>query len=336
MRPLPDASGITTTVISQPSLMVFETNLYEETTRVMDKPPVYPDVEISSYKGINNQILFRMRDNAGMYKEKMQFIEDGDLKAVESIKDAQKIVSFDKTPVWFNSDESNKNFQVFRTDKMPRRYQDFRGKMRRSLQFPFTSFVDKVTPNKVYYYTFRAIDHHDHLSNPTFVYEVQMVDNDGAYYLIVKPIDLKTIKEKHSFIGEFKRYLNIRPQTLQTILNFKKSGIKEFDTAIGKKITLGVLDESIFEKIFKIRITSKKTGKSIDLNVRWDYEMLRSLKIKNISPYVKSMAQRASEGEGRTVASIVSAMNKDVAMVAPQNGQLATDASILADPKRNK
>jgi hypothetical protein len=39
------------------------------------------------------------------------------------------------------------------------------------------------------------------------------------------------------------------------------------------KMTLGDTDDPIWDKTFKIRLTSKKTGRKIDLNVTYKYDI---------------------------------------------------------------
>ena len=62
-----------------------------------------------------------------------------------------------------------------------------------------------------------------------------------------------------------KRYLNVAPAIEQVI----RTNTLDPNS---QNILLGTQDESVFDtsKSFKIRLTSKKTGKKIDLNVKFD------------------------------------------------------------------
>jgi hypothetical protein len=126
--------------------------------------------------------------------------------------------------------------------------------------------VDRIVPNKKYYYCARAIDIHDNISNPTYIYEVEIVDNRGQMYLTSKAINLKGPKYNYKKSG--KRYLAIEPMTEQVIYDNNVNtpaiiGINEAPTAN----LLGTTADAVWDKKFKIRVTSKKTGRKIDLNV---------------------------------------------------------------------
>ncbi len=50
---------------------------------------------------------------------------------------------------------------------------------------------DKNTPNKKYYYTFKTIDYHGNISNPSPVYEVEIVDDNGASYFLMNTVNFE-------------------------------------------------------------------------------------------------------------------------------------------------
>lgn len=51
-------------------------------------------------------------------------------------------------------------------------------------------FVDYISSNKKYYYTFRMVDVHGHVSNPTEIYEIELVNDEGSVYLNKRIVEL--------------------------------------------------------------------------------------------------------------------------------------------------
>ena len=120
---------------------------------------------------------------------------------------------------------------------------------------------------------FRSIDVHDNPSNPSPVYQVEMVENSGVVYPLVSiyqfPSPSLGLKAK-----SFRKHLKIDAQSLQGLVNLEKSLLEDSDTAyhpLNQKVILGTKEKGIFTtdgtKKFKFRIRSKHTGKILDLNI---------------------------------------------------------------------
>ena len=63
--------------------------------------------------------------------------------------------------------------------------------------------------------------------------------------------------------------LNIIPTMGQSLVNYGATNLSEAASAKNTTIILGVEDEALFGSRFKIRLTSKKSGKKIDLNINF-------------------------------------------------------------------
>ena len=146
------------------------------------------------------------------------------------------------------------------------------------------STIETLEPNKKYYYVFQAFDYHGHPSNPTAIYEVEIVDTDGAIYPLINiydpnpelPLDLSK---------QGQRLLQIRPEYLQSVIDMQGSG---FSDSQGKPTTesagtpgglpakgflkLGARDEKLWNKKFKLRLTSCETRRMLDINLKFKVE----------------------------------------------------------------
>jgi hypothetical protein len=188
----------------------------------------------------------------------------------------------------FKSDDIASFFEVFRLNSKPTSYSSFENSrianvatdynLNTPVKASSASFIDTIAPNTKYYYTFRTIDFHGHISNPTDVYEIQMVDNDGAIYLQTNMLSIKDFKENKIGKKVLKKLFYIKPEILQTFVNeamVEKYGMTKADDiyGLGSPNILGVAEMPVWNKSFKLRFISKKTGKMFDLNLNLEVEI---------------------------------------------------------------
>ena len=120
----------------------------------------------------------------------------------------------------------------------------------------------------------RGIDVHNNFSNPTHVFEAEMVDNEGQIYLILKVIYFAN-NEKPKEVKEGRRYIYIEPSLRNLEYNVPIDPTALPSTLPGNNVLDQVtqddagnnIDADCWDKTLKIRVTSKKTGKKVDLNV---------------------------------------------------------------------
>ena len=264
----------------EPSVMLVETLYSDATVRVMDKPPVPPDVDIIPYKGVDNEILFYLKGNVGDFEAEPVLIQSTDRAIFNNIRDSQKKDIDEK--ILFGSDDHPSTFQIFRIENKPRSYSDFTNNIRARVNTDISleskqkatsaSFVDSVSPNTKYYYIIRTIDIHGHVSNPSPIYEVEIINENGLIFPLIKCVDFD--KENNETNKPARRFIQIVPNILQTLINEEKSGYEEAETAedIKRKLHLGVTSDAVWDKRFKIRLTSKSTGKKIELNLGFEHK----------------------------------------------------------------
>jgi len=126
------------------------------------------------------------------------------------------------------------------------------------------SFIDKIKPNIKYYYTFRCVDIHGQISNPSEVYEVEIVNESGAIYSNIVPYEFPK-EEQGETTKKFKRFLMIKPNALQSYMDIDEE-IQNYKDYERMGIKLGIKDDSIIDKKYKMRIVSKNSDKVYDIN----------------------------------------------------------------------
>ena len=105
-----------------------------------------------------------------------------------------------------------------------------------------------------------------------------MVDDAGSIYPVVRLCEFAPQFDSQQAIGG-RRYIHVQPSMPQLLVNEEASGLVEVATVENlEKLKLSISEEPLWGKKFKIRLTSKSTGRKMDFNVSFDHE---HLKLKN-------------------------------------------------------
>lgn len=265
---------------------------------LIDDPPIRPQVDIFPFRNVNDKILFLINGAIGDKEAVPVIIEPSDIPIFRNIYIAQGMTGAPanvtmedidtymvQNPIRFKNDDPTYAYQVFRTTSAPGSYADFEDTMlaevteyiEEELDYPavLASYIDDIVPNTKYYYCFRAVDIHQNISNPTVVFQIEMVDNEGQIYPIIStyqfPIEDATVAFKSG-----RRFIFVEPSFRQTYLNTATEGDAAnpnmpTNIATGASPGDGILGvftaDKVWNKIFKLRVTSKKTGRKVDFNI---------------------------------------------------------------------
>lgn len=243
---------------------IYKNVIIDEQFEVFDDPPTPIDVNIVPFIGIPNRLLFLLNIQSTTLLEQPIPIQQKEIDYFNRVRRKQHLNS---KKVMFETVEDLRAVQVFRTTTPPKSYRDFSNNLYRNiplLKQASNSFVDNLEQNKKYYYTFRSIDVHNNISNPTTIFEVQIRNNDGAIFSIIKPYELKP-EQDYVYNKSLKKYISINPSVLFTEFNKQEDGT----VAIGT-------ESDLWNQKFKIRLTSKQSGKSFDVNLTFK-QIVRNL-----------------------------------------------------------
>lgn len=264
-----DSVKISYEMIPKAKIYTIDSNEYANIMASYTYPPTTPEVEFIPYVGVDNKIKININSTLRKDKFKPISILERDNIRINEILDAQKEENFnadDRERIIYSTELPIKSFQIFKLNEKPLNYLDFSSYLVKNLETngqASIAFEDKISPNKKYYYVIRTVDFHDNFSNPTEIFEIELINDAGSIYPLINVIKIDNIADFKDMTKPFRRFLKIQPSLGQRLAN----------TVTETQVGLGINKESVWNKEFKIRITSKQTGKKIDLNVNFAYDV---------------------------------------------------------------
>jgi hypothetical protein len=170
--------------------------------------------------------------------------------------------------------------EVYRLSTKPKSFRDFSGNLLSTLSlaieasdFSYTTavFSDIVKSNQKYYYLFRAVNEQGIPGNVDTILEAELI-NDGGYKYATFEVLFEEDLQVNDFVkssAQFKKILQLTPNLAQTEINSDNADFNRSAESQYMNVDIGTAADLIWDKTFKIRLTSKKTGKKIDLNVTY-------------------------------------------------------------------
>ena len=264
----PYAADVTINFRNQ--LTLIEIPITEKQITISAFPP--PPPEISFLNHSNNLKKMRFYFEAGLHEKRETFVPvlESDTQAMLFSKkdnDGNTIFKYSEEPL---------NYQIFKMNQRPSSIDDFKNNFFdqtiNSTLSNSENYEIFLTSNRKYYFMFRTINEFRLISNPSPVYEVELVQDSDETNVVVKAIDFH--KEESKSTRSFGRFLKIYPSFDQAIMvdqTTKSPKLQIFDnTNQINNVMLGTTDNPIWGRKFKFRVKSNNTGKTIDINVNFD------------------------------------------------------------------
>tara|TARA_R110000824_G_scaffold43634_1_gene127356 strand:- start:2744 stop:3868 length:1125 start_codon:yes stop_codon:yes gene_type:complete len=277
-------------VCQKPKIIVSEVSLGTKVVEVLDSPPVFPDVNIVPYHSINNKILIMLNSNSATYKANPIMMEPNDYNIFANHAVAQKLVEvadlgttdIRNLEIEYKRDDFPAAFEIFRTTIPPLAYESFSTQGQKitvsnlqgeTLVQTANSYVDTLVPNTKYWYTFRTVDVHGSISNPTTIYKVEIIDDGRSIFPVIEVYELPPTVVR-TVTKPMRRYIKIAASSGQSSVDGGLASANDFlnNDYLGLAATTdGSTGTAVANLIwgeakFKLRLTSKKTGKKLDIN----------------------------------------------------------------------
>jgi hypothetical protein len=266
-----------------PTIKLVEFPVFASTGRILDYPPLQPEIRFFPVVSDRNKLKMFFTTSTGNEDVAPIALNDEEQSAYDQVAINQ---NRNDGLITFKSDDSAASFQIYRMESPPAIIEDFANRLYATVTtspfsgLPGASATAEIAQfaNTKYYYMFRTIDVHGGISNPSAIYEIELYNDGGAGYPIIRHYDLSSPNPKTP-TKSARKIIQIIPRIAQVFLNEEASGLVDSGAvqpaAGNKNIVLGNQTEPLFGKKFKIRLTSKSTGKKVDLNVNFKTKRLQ-------------------------------------------------------------
>lgn len=284
--------------IAIPSFQIIEMEVFSDTIAFVDAPTLPPQVNFFGRKEepiigmIFRPNFFRIESVSSELPDELGRALDVPFRPSDAaIIDLLKNFSKDNT---LRGDYFSGIYEIYRMETKPQNYLDFvdnylatvdvsttmvnqgrepreqiskptvptKGSKTHSNQI--AHFEDVLVPHRIYYYLFRAVTYHGTPSNVTITYQVELQRDADEYKLIIKEYTYgREFTPEAQF--NFKRLLNLIPNEERMVFTHpsdQQPSIDNFSLDNG-----AMFAEST--RTIKLRVTSKHTGKKIDLNLNF-------------------------------------------------------------------
>jgi len=259
-----------------PSVKIVEVPLFEKQISIVDSPTNYVQVSPTFTLDDSNRLIFKIR-----YGAKTSFKMPTSVTAEDADYSQKFMTSYDIMDddlITTNGISLPINLEIYRIEQMPNSLSDFNGNLYKTISmkipnenatFRTTIVADKVHPNKKYFYFFRVVNEAENFGVGSNIIEAELVSDGGykfanfeAYFEneLGPPPFSRTIKS-------FKKLLNISPSIDNLIIDDSSADYTDLAKNQVQNINFGASQDSLWGKKYKIRLTSKKTGKKIDINI---------------------------------------------------------------------
>lgn len=255
----------------EPSMKLVEIPIYTKTLRILDNPPNKINITPFQVTDDSQRIGFNFYYDSFTQNAYPSTISQADRDMRDLYLSGRDIA--DTTKITLGSTSRQANIEVYRLNNRPNSLEEFDTNRRVSLRFEQNTetYLDQINTNQKYYYLFRVLNQQGMPSMVSEIYEVELI-NDGGYKFALFNVILESELEQpppKTNSKSCKKIFQLKPNISQISLNTENVDFSQSAASQLSNVTIGSAEDLIWDKTFKIRLTSKKTSKKIDLNITY-------------------------------------------------------------------
>tara|TARA_R110001583_G_scaffold6509_1_gene32978 strand:- start:4167 stop:6194 length:2028 start_codon:yes stop_codon:yes gene_type:complete len=257
------------TIINKPQIIIIPVDTFTEKIVTIQPPSIFPQVNFITQNNSKNQVEIYLSPTKGHQYAKFDIIMPSDRQQL-SLMELNKRRRGDIYR--FETMREDGLFQIFKMKEPPKSLSEFANFKLSEIRMPYESqdaiFKDKVEANTKYFYIFRRVNSKGLVSNPTIIYQVELLIDADESKVIVEEYKIPEPPKNRDF-HKFQSLFQIVPAMEQVFFNNEQTALFGRSTLAGSldELGLGVAEKSIWGRTLKFRIKSTTSGKIIDYNV---------------------------------------------------------------------
>jgi hypothetical protein len=274
--------------IKEPSIKVAEVPLKTFQTKIVEPPPLQPQVIFTNEQNTKNLVKIVVENSKGnMFQELIRDKDIDLINPIDSEYEQSLNIMHGGGDYPFSSRAYGGLFDIYRLEEMPTSMADFEGNLLQSVEaltddqgtyLNSIMYSDYIRHNTDYYYMIRALTHRGNpgLSSP--IYKIRLIEDADEVILNMTTVSVSP-KELITFENSMRKYLQIVPNKSHVLIDSRNLDYDldpSSQTSLNKlRLGSAINTDSLWDygkgQYFKIRLESKKTGKKIDLNIKFKF-----------------------------------------------------------------
>lgn len=263
----------------EPELKIIEIPVYSKTLRVLDNPPNKINVKPYQVLDDSQTICFDLYNGAFSSLIFPSPITERDQEYKENYLNANDIT--DEQKINNPTVSELETIEVYKLSKKPTSMRDFENNLYRTLNLTienqrkhtrqYIKFSDQISTNKKYYYVFRSVNKNGTPGQATEIYETELINDGGYKFALFDTLTESELQEENTINPSIaaKKLFQLKPKLNHLSLDTSGADFNETAESQIGNVKVGSVDDLIWDKTFKVRLTSRKTGKKIDLNITY-------------------------------------------------------------------
>ena len=269
----------------EPCMELIEVPMFEKTIKVMDSPCNSINVTPFHFLDDTNRVGFQINQESFIKRPYPELINSVDLKNRSDYYSSKELVPY--KPVSLFSQSPARYIELYRIKQKPNSFADFNESLVATIDlrikdevYNFSNKIisDQIRSNTIYYYILRFVNENGVHGPLSQIIQCELVDDGGYTYALFDTIDSSEFNPSQVTTNTvpFKKIMQIDPNLQQLYFDDQAINYNDFAKNQVDNLVVGLTNQSIWDKKFKIRLTSKKTSKKLDLNITYN-KILRNL-----------------------------------------------------------